>query len=146
MRFMMMMIPGVYQGVQGQKAGKDFAPPKEGVEKMMKFNEDLAKAGALIALDGLHPPVSGARVSFRGGKSTVVDGPFAESKEVLGGYWIIKTKSRQEAIEWAKKVPAEQDDVIEIRQIFDMEDFPEDVRKAGENKTVQAEIEKHRKA
>jgi len=146
MRFMMMMIPGVYQGAQGQKAGADFAPTAEAVAAMTKYNEQLAKAGALVALDGLHPPVSGARVSFKGGKANVVDGPFAESKEVLGGYWIIKTKSRQEAIEWAKKVPAEKDDVIEVRQIFDMEDFPEDVRKAGENKTVQAEISRHKKA
>jgi len=146
MRFMMLMIPGVYQGSKGQKAGSDFAPTAEAVAAMTKYNEELAKAGALIALDGLHPPVSGARVSFNGGRVKVLDGPFAESKEVLGGYWVIKAKSRQEAIDWAKRVPAEQDDVIEVRQIFDMEDFPEDVKMAGESATVQAELQKHKKA
>jgi hypothetical protein len=145
MRFMMLMIPGVYQGTNGQKAGSDFAPTAEAVAAMTKYNEELAKAGALIALDGLHPPVSGARVSFKGGKVKATDGPFAESKEVLGGYWVIKAKSRQEAVEWAKRVPAEENDVIEVRQIFDWEDFPEDVRKAGENAAVKAEINKHKK-
>jgi hypothetical protein len=145
-RFMMLMIPGVYQGAKGQKAGADFAPTKEAVEQMTKYNEQLAKAGALISLDGLHPPVSGARVSFKGGKPKVTDGPFTESKEVLGGYWMIQVKSRQEAIDWAKRVPAEQDDTIEVRQVFDMSDFPEDARKAGENPTVKAEVEKHRKS
>ena len=145
MRFMMLMIPGVYQGSKGQKAGPDFAPTAEAVAAMTKFNEQLAKAGALVALDGLHPPSSGARVAFKGGKVKVLDGPFAESKEVLGGYWVIKTKSRQEAIDWAKQVPAEEDDVIEVRQIFDMDDFPQDVRKAGENATVQAELNKQKK-
>jgi hypothetical protein len=145
-RFMMLMIPGVYQGAQGQKAGADFAPTAEAVAAMTKYNEELAKAGALIALDGLHPPASGARVSFKGGKPEVQDGPFSESKEVLGGYWVIQAKSRQEAIDWARRVPAEENDVIEVRQIFDMEEFPEDVRKAGENPTVQSEINKHKKA
>ncbi len=143
MRFMMMMIPAVYQGKQGAKAGADFAPPADGVEKMMKYNEALAKAGALVALDGLHPPSMGARVTFAGKKPHVTDGPFTESKEVLGGYWLIKAKSREEAIEWAKRVPAEEGDVIEVRQIFDMEEFPEDVRKAGENAAVRAAVEQH---
>ncbi len=143
MRFMMMMIPGVYQGAEGAKTGPDFAPPADAVEKMMKYNEELARAGVLLSLDGLHPPLKGARVSFKGGKVTVTDGPFAESKEVLGGYWIIKVKSKDEAIEWAKRVPAEKDDVIEIRQIFDMEDFPPEVQKAADNPTVKAQVEKH---
>lgn len=146
MRFMMFMIPGVYQGAKGQKAGSDFAPTAEAVAAMTKYNEELVKAGALIALDGLHPPVTGARVSFQRGKAKVVDGPFSESKEVIGGYWVINAKSRQEAIDWAKRVPAEEDDVIEVRQIFDMEDFPEDVKKAGESATVRAEVNKYMKA
>ena len=146
MRFMMMMIPAVYQGKQSAKTGKDFAPPSDAVEKMTKYNEELAKAGALIALDGLHPPVSAARVSFKGGRPKVTDGPFTESKEVLGGYWTIKAKSRQEAIDWAKRVPAEEGDTIEVRQIFDMEDFPQDVQRAADSATVRAELGKHKKS
>jgi hypothetical protein len=145
MRFMMLMIPGVYQGANSEKANADFTPPADAVERMTKYNEQLAKAGALISLDGLHPPVTGARISFKGGKPKVTDGPFAESKEVLGGYWMIQVKSRQEAIEWAKRVPAEAGDTVEVRQVFDMSDFPEDVRKAGQNATVQAAVDRHRK-
>ena len=144
MRFMMLMIPGVYQGKQGQKAGSDFVPSADDVERMMKYNEALAKAGALISLDGLHSPATGARVSFGGGRSKVVDGPFTESKEVLGGYWIIKAKSRDEAIDWARRVPADEGDVVEVRQIFDMEDFPADVQKAADNPAVNAAVEKNR--
>ncbi len=140
MRFLMMMIPEVYQGKNSQSLGPDFAPPKDGVERMMKFNEALAKSGALISLDGLHPPTKAARVSYKGGKPNVTDGPFIESKEVLGGYWLIKAKSRQEAIDWAKKVPAEEGDVVEVRQVFDMEDFPEDVQKAADNATVKSQL------
>jgi hypothetical protein len=143
---MMLMIPAVYQGSESSNAGTDFTPPADAVEKMTKYNEQLAKAGALISLDGLHPPVSGARVSFRGGKPKVTDGPFTESKEVLGGYWMIKAKSRQEAIEWAKRVPAEEGDTIEVRQVFDMEEFPEDVQKAADSATVKAQVAKHSKS
>ena len=146
MRFMMLMIPAVYQSAQSKNVDADFAPPAEAVAKMNKYNEELAKAGALIALDGLHPPLAGARIAFKGGKPKVTDGPFTESKEVLGGYWMIRAKSREEAINWAKRVPAEEGDTIEVRQVFDMEEFPADVRKAGESKIVQSEIEKHRKA
>ncbi len=141
----MLMIPAVYQGDKGKKAGPDFAPPKDAVERMTKYNEELAKAGALIALDGLHPPMSAARVSFNKGKANVTDGPFTESKEVLGGYWMIKANSREEAVEWAKRVPAEEGDSIEVRQVFDWEDFPEDVQKAGESATVRAQVAKHAK-
>ncbi len=142
MRFMMMMIPGVYQGKDGQKVGADFAPPADAVEMMTKYNEELAKSGALIALDGLHPPASAARVSYAGGKAKVVDGPFAESKEVIGGYWIIRAASREEAINWARRVPAFADDVVEVRQIFDWEEFPPDVQKAADNASVKAAVEK----
>jgi len=130
MRFMMMMIPEVYQGPHAKNLKPDFAPDVDDVEKMTKYNEALTKAGALISLDGLHPPTGAARVSFAGGKPRVTDGPFTESKEVLGGYWIIRAKSREEAIDWAKRVPARSGDVIEVRQIFDMEDFPPEVQKA----------------
>lgn len=145
MRFMMMMIPAVYQGEQGRQAKADFAPPADAVERMMKYNEELAKSGALISLDGLHPPVSGARVSFAGGNVRVTDGPFTESKEVLGGYWLIDVKSREEAIEWAKRVPADEGDVVEVRQVFEVEEFPEDVRKAARNPVVEEEVRKHRR-
>jgi len=144
MRFMMMMIPRVYQHntPAAEKAGEGFAPPADAVEKMMKFNEELTKAGALIALDGLHPAAKGARVAFAGGKPKVTDGPFIESKEVIGGYWIIQTKSKEEAVDWARRCPASEGDVIEIRQIFEMSDFPADVQKAADNPTVRAQVEK----
>lgn len=145
MRFMMLMIPGVYQGERGRQAKSDFAPPAEAVERMMKYNEELARAGALISLDGLQPPSTAARISFSGGKVRVTDGPFTESKEVLGGYWMIDVKSREEAIEWAKRVPADEGDVIEVRQVAEIEDWPEDARRAAENPVVEEEVRKHRK-
>jgi hypothetical protein len=137
----MFMIPQVYQPGAPQP-GADFAPPADDVERMTKYNEELAKAGALIALDGLHPLQQGARVSFKGGKPTVTDGPFIEAKEVVGGYWMIDVKSKQEALEWARKVPAADGDVIEIRQIFMNSEFPEDVQKASESEVVRKELEK----
>jgi hypothetical protein len=106
-------------------------PDAKAVEAMMKYNQDLQKAGVLVALDGLHPPSMGARVSFSNRKPTVTDGPFAESKEVLGGYWMIRVNSRAEAIEWAKKCPAGDNEIIEIRQVQEMQDFPADVQKAA---------------
>ena len=142
MRFMMLMIPEVYQGARGKNIAPDFAPSAEDIQEMEKYNEALAKAGALVSLDGLHPPTTAARVSFAGGKPKVTDGPFTESKEVLGGYWLINVKSREEAVEWAKRVPGRSGDVIEVRQIFEMEDFPEEVRKAGESATVRAQVAK----
>ncbi len=142
MRFMMLMIPSVYQGAEGGSIKADFTPSADAVERMTRFNEELARAGALIALDGLHPPERGARVSFRGGKARVTDGPFAESKEVLGGYWLIKAESKKEAVEWARKCPAEEGDVIEIRQVFETSDWPEDTRKAAESPTLQEALEK----
>lgn len=143
MRFMMLMIPKVYQGKAGQNVASDFAPDAEDMATMSKYNEELAKAGALIALDGLHPATTGARVSFAGGKPRVTDGPFTEAKEVLGGYWMINVKSRDEAVAWAKKVPAQEGDVIEVRQVFEMEEFPEEVRRAGESAIVREQIGKH---
>ena len=127
MRYMMLMIPAGYT-----TAAPDAMPSAEAVQAMMKFNEDLQKAGVLLSLDGLHPPSAAARVSFRGGKPVVTDGPFAETKEVLGGYWMIDVPSRVAAIDWARRCPAADGDVIEIRQVQEMSDFPEDVRKAAE--------------
>jgi hypothetical protein len=126
MRFMMLMIPRGYEN-----AAPGTSPDAEAVAAMMKYNEALQRAGILIALDGLHPPSMGARVSFPDGKPVVSDGPFAEVKEVLGGYWMINVPSRAEAIEWAKKCPGGPNEVIEIRQVQEMEDFPEDVQQAA---------------
>ena len=143
MRFMVFMIPSVYQ--PGKKIDPHFAPPADMVEKMTKFNEELTKAGALIALDGLQPLTNGARVVFSGGKAAVTDGPFVEAKEVVGGYWMLQFKSKQEAIDWVKRCPAQDGDVIEIRPVFEMSDFPADVQKAADNPTVKAQIEKNRR-
>jgi hypothetical protein len=106
-------------------------PPADAVAAMMKYNEALKEAGVLITLDGLHPPSMGARVSFAGGKPVVTDGPFTEAKEVIGGYWMIEVASRDEAIAWASKCPASSNEVIEIRQVQEMADFPADVQEAA---------------
>lgn len=127
MRFMMIVIPKGYES-----AAPDAVPDAEAVAKMMQYNKELQKAGVLLALDGLFPSASGARVSFTNGKTIVTDGPFPEVKEVFGGYWIINVKSREEAIEWAKRAPMSNNELIEVRQIFEMPDFPEDVQKAAE--------------
>jgi hypothetical protein len=126
MRFMMLMIPKGYES-----AAPGTVPDAKGVEAMMKYNEALQKAGVLLALDGLHPPSMGARVTFPGGKPKVTDGPFAEAKEVLGGYWMIDVKSKEEAIEWAKHCPGSENETIEIRQVQEMDDFPADVQEAA---------------
>jgi hypothetical protein len=126
MRFMMLMIPKGYE-----TAAPGTVPDAKAVEAMMKYNESLQKAGVLLALDGLHPPSMGARVSFRGGRPHVVDGPFPEAKEVLGGYWMIQVKSKAEAIEWASRCPGSENEVIEVRQVQEMSDFPEDVQQAA---------------
>ncbi|MBI4547524.1 MAG: YciI family protein [Ignavibacteriae bacterium] len=150
MRFMMFMIPPEYQpnAPAGKKAEEGFAPSAEVVAEMMKYNEELAKAGVLISLDGLHPLLKGARVTFKGGKTTVTDGPFIEAKEVVGGYWMIDVKSKEEAVEWAKRCPAVKADsgaVIEVRQVFEVSEFPEDVRKAVENQTLQEQLDKQKR-
>ena len=98
---------------------------------MMKYNEDLANAGVLLSLDGLKPPSAGVRVSYSGGKPKVTDGPFAEAKECVGGYWMIQVKSKEEAIEWAKRAPMSDNEIIEVRQVHEMEDFPADVQAAA---------------
>jgi hypothetical protein len=127
MRFMMIVIPRGYES-----AAPDAVPSAEAVAKMMGYNKSLQQAGVLLALDGLLPPSTGARISFADGKAMVTDGPFAEAKEVIGGYWIIQVRSREEAIEWARRAPMSNNEIIEVRQVHEMGDFPEDVQKAAE--------------
>jgi hypothetical protein len=121
---MMFMKPNIPHGI-------DWMPTADAVKDMMAYNDQLTKAGVLLALDGLHPPSKGAIVSFHDGRPKVSDGPFAEAKEVIGGYWLIQVKSKEEAIEWAKRVPPGPqpgDFSIELRQVFDVSDFPPDVQ------------------
>jgi len=122
MRFMMIV-----------KASKDseagVMPDEELIAAMTKYNEELAKAGVLLDLAGLHPSSKGTRVKFSGGKTIVTDGPFAETKELIAGYWLIQVKSKEEAIEWARRVPFGVDvnpggeGEIEVRQLFELDDF-----------------------
>ena len=123
MRFMMLMIPNVKE--------ENWMPSAEAVAAMNKYNESLKKAGVLLSLDGFHPPAKGARISFSGGKPTIKNGPFADAKETVGGYWMIQVTSKAEAVEWASRCPAADGDAIEVRQVFEMSDFSEDVRKAA---------------
>ena len=131
MRFMMFMHPGISED--------DWMPSAEGVAAMSRYNEELSQAGVLLALDGLHPPSEGARVTFPDGKATVTDGPFSEAKEVIGGYWLIQVKSKEEAIEWASRIPAGGDVMVEVRRVFEMSDFPAELRAAGELSQVPPE-------
>src|SRR5579863_10132816 len=126
MKFMMLMIPKGYEN-----AAPGTMPDAKAVAAMMKYNESLQKAGVLLALDGLHPPSMGARVSFSGGKPKVTDGPFTEAKEVIGGYWMIQVKSKEEAIEWASRIPGSDNEVVEVRQVMEFADFPADVQEAA---------------
>jgi hypothetical protein len=121
MQFMMLMIPNVYRGNEKLDAG--FVPDPQQLEEMGRFNEELGKAVKILSLNGLHPLHSGARVSFGRGKPTVTDGPYIETKEVLGGYWLVEADSKEELLKWAQQCPAEEGDVIEIRQVFDLADF-----------------------
>lgn len=136
MRFMMLMIPKGYE-----TAPPDVKLDAERVKSMMAYNESLQKAGVLLALDGLHPPSSGARVSFAGGKPKVVDGPFPEAKEVVGGYWMIQVRSKEEAVAWASRCPASDDETIEVRRVQELADFSGDVREAISGlPDIQAEV------
>jgi hypothetical protein len=125
MRFMMIMLPGGYQNAQ-----PNAVPQLKDMEAMRKYNAQLKQAGVLLSLDGLTPPAAGARVTFKGGKSKVTDGPFSEAKEVVGGYWIIDVKSREEALDWASRIPGKDTDTVEVRRIMEITDFPADVQKA----------------
>jgi len=126
MRFMLLMIPKGYE-----QAAPGAMPDAKAVAAMMRFNEELQRAGVLLALDGLHPPSMGARVTFAGGKARVTDGPFSEAKEVLGGYWMIRVNSRAEAIAWAARCPGSDNEMIEVRQVQEFADFPADVQQAA---------------
>ena len=142
MRFMMLMIPKGYE-----TAAPGTVPDAKAVEAMMRYNESLQEAGVLISLDGLHPPSMGARVSFKGGRPTVTDGPFPETKEVLGGYWMIDVSSKEEAIEWACRCPGSDNEVIEIRQVQEMSDFPAEVQEAAKSlPSMQEQVGQRRRA
>ena len=125
MRFIMLMIPHGYESAE-----PGTMPDPKAIAAMMEYNEKLQKAGVLLALDGLHPASMGARVSFAEGKATVTDGPFSEAKEVVGGYWMIQCKSKEEAIEWAKRCPASSNEVIEVRQVQEMSEFSEEIQES----------------
>lgn len=127
MRFMMIMIPNIPE----LKSDADWTPDPEAVSAMSKYNDELAQAGVLLSLDGLAPPSKGARVSFSGGKPKVTDGPFIETKEVVGGYWMIDVPSKEAAVEWATRCPAGEHEVIEVRQVFEMSDFPQELQEAA---------------
>lgn len=115
MRFMV-----IVKGSPDSEAGH--MPPPEVFEEMGKFNEELAKAGVMLAGEGLHPSSKGARIRFEGKQRSVIDGPFTESKELVAGFWIIQVKSKDEAIEWMKRSPFQEGE-IEIRQVFETEEF-----------------------
>jgi len=126
MRFMMLMFPAKFY-----EAGTEVPDPAI-FEAMNRYNEELQKAGVLLALDGLHPTKTAVRVKLDGGKKKIVDGPFTEAKEIVGGYWILQTRTREEAVEWASRVPLLPGDTVELRQIFEMSDFPADIQKMNE--------------
>jgi hypothetical protein len=135
MRFMMLMYPS-------EKAETGAMPDPELVGAMMRYNEELSKAGVLLALDGLHATAKGARITWDAGKPIVSDGPFTEGKEIIGGYWMIQVKSKEEAVEWAKRIPPRDARKVELRQVFEMTDFPADVQKAADSPTVRAALDK----
>jgi hypothetical protein len=130
MRFMMIHYPKVYEN-----AKPGWVPDFKDMEEMGKYNEELGKAGVLLALDGLTPPSTmNARVTFKDGKPKVTDGPFPETKEVVGGYWIIQVKSREEALEWASRIPGKDNEMVEVRRMFEMTDFDPETQKEIQKK------------
>ena len=130
MRFMMIMFPKDYEN-----AKPGWVPDLKDMEAMGKYNEELEKAGVLLALDGLTPPATmSARVTFKSGKSKVTDGPFTEAKEVVGGYWIIQVKSREEALEWASRIPGKDNEMVEVRRMFELTDFDPETQKEIQKK------------
>ena len=139
MRFMMLMIPKGYAA-----AAPGAMPDAKAVAAMMKYNEELAQAGVLLELEGLKPPSTGARVVFRGGKTAVSQGPFPNTNEVLGGYWMIDVPSKEEAIAWATRCPAGEDDIIELRPVQELSDFPDDIQQAAAGiSRLQAQAKNH---
>jgi hypothetical protein len=121
MHFMVLMIPEIYRG--NKTLGPGFMPDPKRIEEMTRFNQELNPAVKILALNGLHPLNDGARVSFAQGTTVVTDGPFIEAREVLGGYWIVEADSKEDVVKWARRCPADEGDVIEIRQIFGEADF-----------------------
>ncbi len=135
MRFMVMV-----RATKDSESG--LLPDEKLVEEMGKFNEEMVKAGVLLAADGLQPSSKGARVRFSRGKPTVIDGPFADTKELIAGFWVIQVKSKEEAIEWMKRSPAPfpgGEGVLEIRQVFEPEDFAE-IDPTGELRRKEEEL------
>ena len=126
MRFMMIVIPKGYE-----KAKPGTMPDAKMVAAMSKYNLELKNAGVLLSVDGLHPQAEGVRVSFPNGQPKITKWPFPEANETVGGYWLINVPSQEEAIKWATKVPPSDIMAIEIRQVQEIEDFPEDVKKAA---------------
>ncbi|PSK91775.1 hypothetical protein CLV63_11956 [Murinocardiopsis flavida] len=141
MRFMM-----IIKSNEDSEAG--VMPTKEEIEAMGRYNEEMVKAGVMLAGEGLHPSSAGARVSFDGGKPSVTDGPFTESKELVAGFWLIQVKSKEEAVAWASRCPAPQQGpggVIEIRQVFETTDFPEETlspEEAARQNAMRADLER----
>jgi hypothetical protein len=144
MRFMV-----IVKATKDTEAG--VPPTAELAAAMTKFNEEMVNAGVLLAGEGLHPSSKGARVRFSGGKTTVIDGPFAETKELIAGFWLLQVKSKDEAIAWASRCPANPTGAgatfeLEVRQVFDLEDFPADVRQAAAKEAeLRARIDKQHK-
>lgn len=127
MRFMVIMIPGNRKAVEAGVMPSDTL-----IAAMMKYNEELVKAGVMLAGDGLHPSSKGARITFHGGKGTITDGPFTEAREIIGGYWMWQVKSKEEAVAWASRCPAEDGDTLELRRVYESSDFgPEVAAKEG---------------
>ena len=142
MRFMMIVIPKGYD-----TAPADAMPDPETVGEMDKYNNALLEAGVVLAMEGLHPPSTGVRVTFPGGKPQVKDGPFPEAKEVVGGFWLIDVKSKAEAIQWAKRIPGGDDMTVEVRQVQEWEDFTPEVQAAAKHEPkIRKALEKKRKA
>ena len=144
MRFMVLV-----KADENSEAG--VMPSKEILTEMGKYNEELAKAGVMLAGEGLHPSSKGARVKFSGDKRTVTDGPFAETKELVAGFWLWQVKSKEEAIEWLKRAPFDGGTEVELRQVFEAEDFGEEFtpelreqeKKAWEQAAKNAQTAKH---
>jgi hypothetical protein len=141
MRFMILVKPG-----EDYEAGR--MPSEDELRAMGKFNEELVKAGVMLAGEGLHPSSKGARVRYGGGTPTVIDGPFTEAKEIVGGYWVWQVKSKEEAIEWLKRAPFADGDEVEIRQVFEADDFGDEftpeLREQEERLRAEAEAQQRR--
>ncbi|WP_431679161.1 YciI family protein [Kitasatospora sp. KL5] len=138
MRFML-----IVKANEDSEAG--VMPTKEALDAMSRYNEELIKAGIMLAADGLHPSSNGARLTFKGGKATVTDGPFAESKELIAGYWVLDVSSREEALEWAGRAPFEDGAVLELRKVFEASDFPPELLSPENAAKEQAWRDEHQK-